>query len=174
MTHREAQELLQDGLDKEGITDVDVKLPDLINDRGTQMKAKPFMKFLKELGVCQKFSRPRTPNDKPFIESFFATTKQASTYPDTFRDDLDAMVYFIAYFDFYNNVRLHGKIGYVTPAQRHCGDDKAILATRRERLVNARNLRLRVNRCFNEANLNVDITKGENISIDISSVVSLI
>lgn len=174
MTHREAQELLQDGLDKEGIADVDVKLPDLINDRGTQMKARPFMKFLKELGVCQKFSRPRTPNDNPFIESLFATAKQSSTYPDTFRDDLDAIAYFTAYFDFYNNVRLHGKIGYVTPAQRHRGDDKAILSARRERLVDARNLRLQVNRCVREANLNMDAKKGEGNTIDICYGVSLI
>jgi hypothetical protein len=33
----------------------------------------------------------------------------------------------------FSRYRLHGNIGYVTPAQRHCGDDKAILARRRDR-----------------------------------------
>ena len=174
MSYAESKELLDEGIEREGLSPEQVKSLVLFNDRGTQMKAKPFKKFLEELGVCQKFARPRTPNDNPFIESLFATAKQASTYPDTFRDDLDAVVYFTAYFDFYNNVRLHGKIGYVTPAQRHRGDDKAILATRRERLVDARNLRLQVNRCVREANLDMDVTKGEDISIDNCYGVSLI
>lgn len=89
------------------------------------MKAKPFKKFLEELGISQKFARPRTPNDNPFIESLFSTTKGAQDYPEMFTDDVEALTYFTAWFDFYNNVRLHGKIGYVTPVQRHCGDDKA-------------------------------------------------
>ena len=124
----------------------------LFNDRGTQMKAKSVKKFLEELGISQKFARPRTPNDNPFVESLFSTTKRAFEYPDTFTDDVEALVYFTAYFDFYNNVRLHGRIGYVTPAQRHRGEDKAILKLRKERLANARVLRLGKNRS----------TEGEN------------
>jgi transposase InsO family protein len=40
-----------------------------------------------------------------------------------------------AYFDHYNNVRLHRNIGYMTPAQRHSGEDKVILSLRKERLA---------------------------------------
>jgi hypothetical protein len=63
-----------------------------------------------------------------------------------FTDDIDGIAYFTPYFYFYNNVRLHGKIGYVTPAQRHCGEDKAILVLRKARLVEARKLRIQMNR----------------------------
>ena len=110
------------------------------------MKAKTFKKFLEELGICQKFARPRTPNDNPFIESLFSITKGAMAYPGIFTDDIEAITYFTAYFDYYNNDRLHGKIGYVTPEQRHCGLDKAILILRNSRLAEARKMRLEKNR----------------------------
>ena len=143
----EGKELIEEGIEKEGLTPDQIAILVLFNDRGTQMKAKPFKKFLEDLGISQKFARPRTPNDNPFVESLFATTKGAQEYPDTFTDDVEAIIYFTAYFDYYNNVRLHGEIGYVTPAQRHCGQDKAILALRRARLVEARRMRLQKNRC---------------------------
>lgn len=146
MTHTEAMELLQDGLDKEGITDIDVKMPDLINDRGTQMKAKAFMKMCKDLGINQKFSRPKTPNDNPFIESLFSIVKGYPRYPGVFVDDIEAITYFTAFFDYYNNERYHGNIGFVTPLQRHSGLDKGVIAERKRNLSDARIARLKLNR----------------------------
>lgn len=146
LVNAEGKELVDEGIAKEGLTPEQVAILVLFNDRGTQMKAKPFKRFLEDLGISQRFARPRTPNDNPFVESLFSITKGALDYPGTFIDDVDAIAYFTAYFDFYNNVRRHGKIGYVTPAQRHCGQDKAILALRCERLVEARRTRLVKNR----------------------------
>lgn len=147
MTHKEGKELLDEGIEREGLSPEQAKKLVLINDRGTQMKAKPFKRFLEELGISQKFARPRTPNDNPFVESLFATTKGALDYPGEFVDDVDALTYFTAYFDHYNNVRLHGKIGYVAPVQRHRGEDRAILAQRSERCAKARKMRLVKNGC---------------------------
>jgi putative transposase len=146
LANAEGKELIDEGIEKEGLTPEQVKILELFNDRGTQMKAKPFKNFLEDLGISQRFARPRTPNDNPFVESLFATTKGAPDYPGEFTDDVGGITYFTAFFDFYNNVRLHGKIGYVTPVQRHCGEDKAILARRRDRLAGARRMRLRRNR----------------------------
>jgi putative transposase len=146
MTHAEGKELVDEGIEREGLTPEQVALLTLFNDRGTQMKAKSFKRFLEELGISQKFARPRTPNDNPFVESLFSTTKGALEYPGEFTDDIEAIAYFAAYFNFYNNERLHGKIGYVTPAQRHRGEDKAILELRNKRLAEARRNRLLVNR----------------------------
>jgi len=143
----EGKELINEGIEKECLTVEQVALLELINDRGTQMKAKPFRKFLGDLGISQKFARPQTPNDNPFVESLFSTTKGEPEYPDAFTDDITGLVYFTAYFDFYNNIRRHGNIGYVTPAQRHCGEDIAILALRSKRLTEARKIRLQKNRC---------------------------
>jgi len=146
LSFAEGKELVHEGIEKEGMTQEQVEILELFNDRGAQMKAISFKRFLEGLGISQKFARPRTPNDNPFVESLFATTKGASEYPGEFVDDLEALAYFTAYFDFYNNVRRHGKIGYVTPAQRHSGQDKPILALRIARLAAARRKRLERNR----------------------------
>jgi putative transposase len=130
----------------ERLDDIDVRLPDLINDRGTQMKAKAFMKMCKDLGIAQKFARPRTPNDNPFIESLFSIVKGFPRYPDTFVDDIEAITYFSAFFDFYNNNRYHGRIGFVTPNQRHTGVDKKIIEKRMSGMINARKQRIEINR----------------------------
>jgi transposase InsO family protein len=145
LAYAEGKELINEGIEKEGLTPEQVSGLTLFNDRGTQMKAKSFKKFLEEQGISQKFARPRTPNDNPFVESLFSTTKGAMEYPAKFTDDVEALTYFTAYFDHYNNVRLHGNIGYVTPEQRHRGDDKAILALRKVRLEEARKFRLERN-----------------------------
>lgn len=146
MTYKEAMELLQEGLENENLTDIDVRLPDLINDRGTQMKAKAFMEMCATLGINQKFARPRTPNDNPFIESFFSTVKGHQTYPGYFADDIEAMVWFAEFFTFYNNERYHGKINFVTPVQKHQGLDSAIIERRIRGNCIARKARLEQNR----------------------------
>jgi len=146
MTHEEGMELIDEGLEKEGLTKEQIEILCLFNDRGTQMKAKKFKAMLEDLGITQKFTRPRTPNDNPFIESLFSTVKGAPVYPGEFQDDLAALAYFVPYFHNYNYERLHGKIGYVTPAQRHSGEDIEILSLRKQRCQNARNKRLKQNR----------------------------
>ena len=146
LTHKEGMELIEEGLEKEALSPEAVEVLSLYNDRGAQMKAKPFIRMLEDLGITQRFSRPRTPNDNPFVESCFSLVKGSPGYPEVFKDDIEGYAYFTPYFDYYNNVRLHGAIGYVTPAQRHCGEDREILALRAERLREARQLRLERNR----------------------------
>ncbi len=146
MTHKEGIELIQEGLENEGLVDIDVKLPDLMNDRGAQMKAKDFMKMCKTLGINQQFSRPRTPNDNPFIESLFSTVKGHPSYPGIFSDDIEAVTHFTAFFGFYNNERYHTRIGMVTPVQRHTGEDKEIIERRKNSLQKAKKERFRRNR----------------------------
>ena len=146
MNHKEAMELLQEGLENEGLEDIAVKLPDLINDRGTQMKAKAFMKMCKDLGISQKFARPRTPNDNPFIESLFSIVKGYPRYPGSFTDDIEAITYFTEFFEFYNHYRYHGRIGFVTPIQKHTGIDIEIIERRKKEMIKARQRRMRINR----------------------------
>jgi len=146
LAYQEGMELMDEGFEKEGLTREEIEILSLFNDRGAQMKAKRFVQFLIDHGISQKFARPRTPNDNPFVESLFSTTKCAPEYPGEFQDDIAAYTYFTAFFDHYNNVRFHSKIGYVTPAQRHTGEDKAILALRARRLARARCERMDRNR----------------------------
>ena len=162
MTNAEGKELLQEGIENEGLTQEQVAALVLFNDRGTQMKAKSFKTFLEDLGISQKFARPRTPNDNPFVESLFSTTKRALQYPGAFTDDVNAILYFTSYFEYYNNARLHGKIGYVTPVQRHRGEDTSILLLRSEALVAARKMRMAMDRsCSGIPVDTVDVTQLE-------------
>jgi len=132
MIYREAMELLQEGLENEGLDDIVVALPDLINDRGSQMKAKPFVAMCKDLGINQQFSRPRTPNDNPFIESFFSIFKNNPFYPGAFIDDIAAITFCTTYVEHYNNDRLHGGIEFVTPNQKHQGEANEIILKRKK------------------------------------------
>ena len=53
---------------------------------------------------------------------------------------------------YYNEVRLHQGIGYVTPQEKHTGKDVPILAQRKEALKQARQNRLEWNRHNVEVN----------------------
>lgn len=152
LTHKEGMELIEEGVSNEGLSAQQLRLLEIYNDRGVQMKAKSFMKMLEELGIKQKFARPRTPNDNPYIESHFSIVKGDPRYPLKFVDDIEAMTYFAGYFNWYNHERLHGKIGYVTPIQRHTGQDVAILANREERKKEARQKRLFLNKLMENKN----------------------
>ena len=104
--------------------------PELINDRGRQMKAKPIRQLCEDHHMPQLFARPRTPNDNPFIESAFSTAKRAPEYPGQFLDDGHAVAYFERYFDWYNHQHYHSGIDYVTPQQAHAGLRGKIVARR--------------------------------------------
>jgi len=66
-------------------------------------------------------------------------------FPVVFTDDIEATIYFVEFFEFYNNFRYHGKIGFVTPNQRHTGADIEIIERRKKGLSNARTRRLERN-----------------------------
>ena len=120
--------------------------PVVINDRGPSMQAKSLRRFFADLGVPQRFARPRTPNDNPFIEAAFRTIKYHPTYPGRFADRAEAETYFAEFFLWYNHQHLHSGIGHVPPARKHTGRDQEILARRTARLAEARSRRLRLNR----------------------------
>lgn len=131
-TAEEARCLLEGGLREQNILDLpEDQRPELINDRGRQMKAKPIQRLCEEHGMPQLFARPRTPNDNPFIESAFSTVKRAPAYPGRFLDDAQAREYFTRYFTWYDTEHYHSGIDYVTPQQAHDGLRPSIVAQRR-------------------------------------------
>jgi putative transposase len=131
-TAEESRLLLEGGLVEQNILDLpEDQRPELINDRGRQMKAKPIQKLCEHHGMPQLFARPRTPNDNPFIESAFSTVKRAPEYPDRFLDDAQAVTYFTRYFTWYDTEHYHSGIDYVTPEQAHRGLRPKIVAQRR-------------------------------------------
>ena len=156
-TAEESQHLLEEGLIRENILDLpEDQRPEVINDRGRQMKARSIKKMFEDNHMPQLFARPRTPNDNPFVESLFSTVKTAPEYPGRFMDRKQAVEYFTRYLPWYNNEHLHSGIDYVTPEQCHQGLGDQIIAKRRTNLKNQLHFRKEVNR-QNQNNLTDNI-----------------
>ena len=119
------------------------RLPVVVNDRGSQMKAKEVKQMFTDLGLTQLFTRPRTPDDNPFVEALFGTVKTAPTYPGWFPSNNGKIVtdYFYRYFNWYNHEHYHSRIGYVTPVQKHEGCAEEIIRRRKDRLAAQREKR---------------------------------
>jgi len=105
-------------------------MPVSLSDRGSQMRSRSTRQFFQDMGVAQLFSRPRTPNDNPFVESLFSTVKTHPEYPGVFPTLEEARTYCEKFFAWYNTEHLHTRIGMVTPEQKHNGEWVRIQAVR--------------------------------------------
>jgi len=103
-------------------------------DNGGPMRGVSLVAFLTQMNVQLTFSRPRVSDDNPFIESFFGTTKTHVTYPKLFTSLSAAREWFASFVDWYNTKHLHVGIGYVTPMQKHHGEDVEIFRRRQQSL----------------------------------------
>jgi len=123
-------------------------LPAAASDRGAQMTSRSTRAFFADLGIAQSFSRARTPTDNATAESWMATLKCERLYEADTAAMTPAEVHSMIerFVEYYNDVRLHQGLGYVTPAERHDGRHTAILEARRRGLAEARAARLVANR----------------------------
>lgn len=104
----------------------------LHSDNGGPMKGATMLATLQRLGVVTSFSRPRVSDDNPFIEALFRTLKYWPEYSTSGFSSVEAARAWVTRFvEYYNHEHQHSGIGYVAPADRHAGDDIAILAARR-------------------------------------------
>lgn len=104
----------------------------LHSDNGGAMKSKTLSAKLADLGVVKSHSRPRVSDDNAYIESFFRTLKYCPKFPRKGFDSMDAArLWTKDFMQWYNFEHQHSKISFVTPAQRHCGEDLVILAQRK-------------------------------------------
>ncbi len=111
----------------------------LHGDNGATLKATTVLAMLNWLGVKPSYSRPRVSDDNAFVESLFRTAKYRPEFPTIGFAGLSASRDWAARFvQWYNHEHRHSGIRYVSPAQRHAGDDIAILAVRHEVYQQAR------------------------------------
>lgn len=102
-------------------------------DNGAPMKGATMLATLQALGVADSFSRPAVSNDNPYSEALFRTAKYRPDYPLTpFASLAAARAWAHGLVQWYNQEHRHSAIGFVTPAQRHAGLDKALLVQRRQ------------------------------------------
>lgn len=101
-------------------------------DNGGPMKGATFQATLRSLGVIPSFSRPRVSDDNPYSEALFKTLKYRAGYPKMFDTIGAAKEWMEQFVDWYNEEHRHSGIKYVTPMQRHRGEDKDILELRKQ------------------------------------------
>ena len=105
--------------------------PVLHGDNGATLKATTVLAMLHWLGVKPSYSRPRVSDDNAFAESLFRTAKYRPEFPpDGFADLGAARAWAARFTHWYNFEHKHSGIQYVSPAQRHAGEDHAILEAR--------------------------------------------
>jgi transposase InsO family protein len=122
----------------EGIATLGTK-PVLHGDNGSTLKATTVLAMLNWLGVKPSYSRPRVSDDNAYAESLFRTAKYRPEFPAKGFADLDqARIWAANFVHWYNFDHRHSGIRYVSPAQRHAGDDHAILAARHALYLQAR------------------------------------
>ena len=105
----------------------------LHSDNGSPMKGATMLSTLQRLGVVPSFSRPSVSDDNPYAESLFRTLKYTPAFPNQpFASLDDARAWVARFVLWYNEEHRHSAIRFVTPGQRHRGEDIALLAHRHQ------------------------------------------
>jgi putative transposase len=103
----------------------------LHSDNGSPMKGASLMATLDHLGVASSYSRPRVSNDNAYAESIFRTCKYRPNYPyKGFLTLANARKWVLEFVHWYNVRHHHSGIKFMTPEQRHKGDDKKVTVQR--------------------------------------------
>jgi len=142
-----AKEMFQEAIDSQHLMALpEEQRPRVVSDRGSTMKSKLLAQTLQPLHLLRCFTRPSTPTDNPFIESFFSTLKGHPTYPGRFKSFEEASSYCSSFFSWYNHRHLHSGIGLVSPADKHFGRASSIIEQRVRKSQWVRKKRLTMNR----------------------------
>lgn len=105
--------------------------PVLHGDNGSALKGSTVLAMLHWLGIAPSYSRPRVSDDNAFVESLFRTAKYRPGFPvQGFADLAAAREWAADFVHWYNHEHRHSGLRHVTPAQRHAGEDDAVLAKR--------------------------------------------
>lgn len=111
----------------------------LHSDNGSPMKGATMLGTLHKLGITPSFSRPSVSDDNPYSEALFRTLKYRPCFPEKPFDALEEARQWVDGFQqWYNEDHRHSALKFVTPGQRHRGEDVALLNKRAELYVVAK------------------------------------
>jgi putative transposase len=103
----------------------------LHSDNGAAMKGMTLKVAMGELGVVPSYSRPRVSNDNAYAEALFRTAKYCPLWPERPFETLEeARSWVLRFVAWYNEEHRHSALKYVTPSQRHRGEDRQLRARR--------------------------------------------
>jgi transposase InsO family protein len=107
-------------------------------DNGSPMKGSTYLAKLAELGIRPSYNRPGVSDDNAYAESLFRTCKYRPEFPGAFATIEEARAWMLRFTRWYNHEHKHRNLKFVSPAQRHCGDDTIIFANRKRVYEQAR------------------------------------
>ncbi len=136
MTEADVQTIIQRARERfPGVT------PRIISDNGPQFIAKDFKEFIRICGMTHVKTSPYYPQSNGKIERWHRTIKGDCIRTQTPLSLEDAQRLVTGYVAYYNEVRLHSAIGYVSPKDKLEGKEKVIFAERDRKLAEARERR---------------------------------
>jgi putative transposase len=97
------------------------------SDNGSQFIAKSVREYLGLIGVQQEFTHVATPEENAHIEAYHGILKKEVFTRVDYRTFGEIEIILKRYVDFYNNTRLHGLLGRITPMEKWNQDKHLIL-----------------------------------------------
>ena len=113
----------------------------IISDNGPQFVARDFKLFVRQVGLEHVRTSPYYPQSNGKKERFYQTLKSEAIRPQSPLDLEDARRVVERFVTYYNEVRLHSAIGYITPRDMLEGRADSIHAERDRKLEEAREKR---------------------------------
>jgi transposase InsO family protein len=86
-------------------------------DRGSEFKNRIVGEILDAFGIERSLSAPGKPIDNAAAESMYNIVKTKFAYGEDFAGLDEMELKWFDYVNWYNNVRIHGALGYVSPAE---------------------------------------------------------
>ena len=118
--------------------------PTIQSDHGSAFIAGEFAKTLSETGVGHSLIRPHTPTDNALIERFNRTLGE-KLEDHELEDFTQAEEIIDGIIRHYNHERLHSSLNFLRPIDYYRGNPETLLAERRRKLQQARELRKQEN-----------------------------
>lgn len=115
--------------------------PRIISDNGPQFIAKDFKEFIRICGMTHVRTSPYYPQSNGKLERYHRTIKGDCLRPGTPLSLEDARRLVSEYVAYYNNVRLHSALGYISPRDKLEGRAEDIFTERDRKLHEARERR---------------------------------
>lgn len=115
--------------------------PRIISDNGPQFIAKDFKEFIRLSEMTHVRTAPYYPQSNGKKERWYQSFKTEAWRPGVPASYADGFAVAARYVDYYNTVRLHSAIGYVTPLLRLEGRQQEVFDARDRKLDAARHRR---------------------------------
>lgn len=96
------------------------KIPQKVSlrtDNGSQFEAGLFREYLQEMSIDHEFTHVATPQENCYIESFHSIVESAVCGKYEFESLQEAKQTFNRFMNFYNQNRIHGSLGMLSPNQ---------------------------------------------------------